>query len=152
MFLEDCRLEEKFIKITKVERLLAEIHIDYRKIVNNPQRLLLPSLWALLANIFEVATIYIVFVAFGVFLNPGALIVAYALANFAGLIAVLPGGIGAYEPLMIAILIACGVNQEIAIGGTIVYRIINMLAFTPVGLFFYWMVGKNQVIGQLTRS
>ncbi|MEJ0073751.1 MAG: hypothetical protein WDN27_06845 [Candidatus Saccharibacteria bacterium] len=38
--------------------------------------------------------------------NFGAVIIAYAVANFAGLVSVLPGGVGIYEGLMTLVLTA----------------------------------------------
>ena len=53
----------------------------------------MPLLYALLANVTEIMAIYVVYLAFGATVNPGAVILAYAIANFAGLVSVLPGGV-----------------------------------------------------------
>lgn len=70
-------------------------------------------------------------------INPGALIIAYAVANFAGLIAVLPGGVGVYEGLMTATLASAGVNKGLALSATVVFRILTMALFLPIGYFYY---------------
>lgn len=96
-----------------------------------------PFFYSMLANVTELATIYVVYIAYGQFVNPGAIIIAYAIANFAGLIAVLPGGIGVYEGLMTAVLVSAGVPAGLAISVTIMYRVINMLLSLPIGYFYY---------------
>ena len=84
----------------------------------------------------------------GVVVNPGAIILAYAVANFAGMIALLPGGIGIYEFLMVAILESSGVSRELAIAGTLVYRVVNTLLFLiPGALYYYLAINKGLVKG-----
>lgn len=127
------------INVVKIENIFAELHRDYVDMSSDIRCLKGPFIYALLTNIFELATIYVVYIAFGSFINPGALILAYAVANFAGLIAILPGGIGVYESLMVAVLSATGVPQGLAISATLVYRVINLLVFVPIGLVLYQM-------------
>jgi putative heme transporter len=111
------------IDMEKVEKTLDDLHEDY--LLLRQDRLLIKQMlgWALLINIAELLTIYLVYVAFGNLINPGALIIAYAVANFAGLIAVLPGGVGIYEGLMTAVLA--------------IYRVLCMVYFLPVGYYLY---------------
>jgi uncharacterized membrane protein YbhN (UPF0104 family) len=69
--------------------------------------------------------------------NVGAVILAYAVANFAGLISVLPAGIGIYEGLMTAVLVVTGIPVELSIPVTLMYRVINMFVQLTPGYFFY---------------
>ena len=82
-------------------------------------------------------TIYVVYIAFGSLINPGALILAYAVANFAGLVAILPGGVGIYEGLMTATMASAGVDKVLALSATVVYRVLNMLYGLPIGYYLY---------------
>lgn len=125
------------ISMDKVEATLEELHQDYTVLVRDMRLIKWLLVWALLINIAETATIYTVYVAFGELINPGALIIAYAVANFAGLIAVLPGGVGVYEGLMTATLASAGVNRGLALSATVVYRIISMALFLPIGYLYY---------------
>jgi uncharacterized protein (TIRG00374 family) len=93
--------------------------------------------WAFLLNVTEIVTVYLVYVAFGQLVNPGAVIIAYAVANFAGLIAVLPGGVGIYEGLMTATLASAGVNKGLALSATVIYRVLQMTVFLPIGYYYY---------------
>lgn len=125
------------INLKRVERVFNELHENYLLLKEKFPKLKSPFFYAMLANITELSTIYVVYIAYGEFVNPGAVIIAYALANFAGLVAVLPGGIGVYEGLMSAVLISAGVPAGLAISVTVMYRIINMSLSLPIGYFFY---------------
>ena len=89
------------------------------------------------ANITEIAALYVVYIAFGDYVNIGAVILAYAVANFAGLISVLPAGIGIYEGLMTAVLVATGIPAGLSISVTIMFRIVTMFIQLPPGYYFY---------------
>ena len=125
------------INIQKVERMMSDLHADYAVVSKDWSKLKRPLIWALMVNVTDITTAYVVYVAFGTLINPGALIVAYAIANFAGLVAILPGGVGIYEGLMTAVLSSAGVDKALALSATVVYRITNMILFLPLGYFFY---------------
>ena len=65
------------------------------------------------------------------------MIIAYAIANFAGMVSVLPGGIGIYEALMTGVLAAGGVPPAISLPVTVMYRVVNMSVQLPPGYFLY---------------
>lgn len=125
------------INLKRVEKVFNETHDNYLLLKEKFPAMKSPFFYSILANVTELATIYVVYIAYGQFVNPGAVIIAYALANFAGLIAVLPGGIGVYEGLMTAVLISAGVPAGLAISVTVMYRVINMALSLPVGYYFY---------------
>lgn len=134
------------IDITKVERVLGEMHQRYLELSKDYSQLKKPFVYAFLTNLLELTTIYLVYVAFGQAVNPGSVILAYAVANFAGLVAILPGGVGVYEGLMSAVLVATGVPEGLAISATLVYRVINLLIFVPTGFLLYQAaLNKKQV-------
>ena len=132
------------INIQKVENLFTELHENYLELRQKPKVLRGPLVHALMANIAEVLTIYVVYIAFGQWVNPGAIIIAYAIANFAGLISVLPGGVGIYEALMTAVLASAGVPAGVSIPITLTYRILNMTLQLPPGYFFYHKALREQ--------
>ncbi len=125
------------INVTRVEHLFTDLHDNYMIFKRNRRAMLGPLRYALLANFAEVLTIYVVYIAFGEWVNPGAVIIAYAVANFAGLISVLPGGVGIYEALMTAVLVSAGVPAGLSLPVTIMYRVINMSLQLPPGYYFY---------------
>ncbi len=125
------------INIQRVEEIFTELHESYLTFKDNKEALKMPLLWGLLANVAEVSAVYVVYVAFGHYVNPGAVIVAYAVASFAGVLSVLPGGVGVYETLMTLVLAAAGIPPSVSIPVTIMYRIVNTLIQIVPGYIFY---------------
>ncbi|HMS23730.1 MAG TPA: lysylphosphatidylglycerol synthase transmembrane domain-containing protein [Candidatus Saccharibacteria bacterium] len=131
------RRHPETISVQTVQDLFTDLHENYMLIRKNPKVLKRPLVSALLANIAEIITIYIVYIAFAQWVNPGAVIIAYAVANFAGVISVFPGGVGVYEFLMTGVLASAGVPAGVSLPITITYRIINMTIQLPPGYYFY---------------
>lgn len=125
------------LNLDKVDKVFAELHDQYLLLKRNANELKAPFVYATIANVTELATIYTVYLAYGKAVNPGAVIIAYAVANFAGLIAVLPGGVGVYEGLMTAVLVSAGVPAGLAISVTVMYRVLTMAIALPPGYFLY---------------
>jgi len=125
------------INIAKIESLFGDLHKDYIHVRKNWKDLRYPFFWTMVMNFTEILTIFIVYLSFAEVVNPGAIIIAYAVANVAGLVAVLPGGIGVYEGLMTGVMASAGINEALALSATVVYRIINMGLFLPIGYIFY---------------
>lgn len=125
------------INIGRARETFTELHENYMHLKRNYKELKQPLLFALLANVTEIAAIYVVYLAFGHVVNPGAIVIAYAIANFAGLVSVLPGGIGIYEALMTGVLVAGGIPAEISFPVTVMYRVVNMAVQLPPGYYLY---------------
>lgn len=125
------------INLEIAQKTFGELHDNYLIIKKNWGALRAPFLYTMVANITEIAVIYMVYIAFGEYVNIGAVILSYAVANFAGLISVLPAGIGIYEALMTAVLVATGIPASVSIPVTIMYRVINMAVQLPPGYYFY---------------
>jgi hypothetical protein len=125
------------ISIVRVQRVFEELHNNYKLIESQWKDLRWPFFWGLIANATEVASIYAVYIAFGEWVNVGAIILAYAVANVAGLISVMPGGVGIYEALMTGVLVASGVPAAVSLPVTVMYRVVSMLIQLPPGYYFY---------------
>ncbi len=125
------------INITKARLAFDDLHNNYNEFKDNYTQLKAPFWYAFLANLTEVMAVYVVFLAFGHAVNIGAVILAYAIANFAGLVSVLPGGVGIYEGLMTATLVATGVPAALSLPVIIMYRIVNTILQIPPGYVLY---------------
>jgi uncharacterized protein (TIRG00374 family) len=125
------------INVTRAKHAFTEVHETFLLFKNDWSTLKRPLIFAMLSVACEILTIYAVYVAFGQVVNIGAVIMAYAVANFAGLVSILPGGIGIYEALMTAVLSAAGIPAAISLPVTVMYRVINMVIQLPIGYFFY---------------
>lgn len=131
------------INIKGAQIAFNELHDNYKLFKERWRDLKMPFIYMLLANITEVAAVYVVYIAFGRLVNVGAVILAYAVANFAGLISVLPAGIGVYEGLMTAVLAATGISAGLSIPVTIMYRVLNMTIQLTPGYYFYQKALKS---------
>lgn len=125
------------INIAEARETFDDLHENYLLFRKDWRLLKAPFWWAFITNVTEIAAVYAVFVAFGHWVNPGAVILAYAVANFAGLISVLPGGIGVYEALMTGVLTVAGVPPSISLPVVVMYRILNTLLQIPPGYVLY---------------
>jgi len=131
------RKNKEAINVERAQTAFVELHQSYLQIKSSWRELKLPFAYMMLANLTEVLAVYVVYVAFGELVNFGAVILAYAVANFAGLISVLPAGIGIYEGLMTGVLAATGIPASLSIPVTITYRVLNMFVQLTPGYFFY---------------
>lgn len=125
------------IKIVQVKQMFNDFHDSYKMIKSNYRELKTPFLYALLADATEILAIYVVYLAFGELVNIGAVILAYGIANFAGLISVMPGGVGIYEALMTAVLASTGISPGISLPVTVMYRVLNTVLQLPPGYYLY---------------
>lgn len=125
------------ISIKRARVVFLELHENYVLVQKNFRQLIKPFNYAMLANISEIATIYTIYVAFGEKVNIGAIIIAYVVANFAGLISALPGGVGVYEALMTAVMAAVGIPAAVSIPVTIMYRVLTSVIQLVPGYILY---------------
>ena len=125
------------INIVNAGLSFEDFHSNYLLFRSRYKELKRPFWWSMVANITEIAVIYVVYVAFGTYVDVGAIILAYEVANFAGLISVLPGGTGIYEALMTIVLVAAGIPARLSLPVTIMYRVINTVLQLPPGYFLY---------------
>jgi len=119
------------------QNAFTELHENYQVYKKNWRALKYPFLHTITANLTEIAALYMVYIAFGDLVNIGAVILAYAVANFAGLISVLPAGIGIYEGLMTGVLVATGIPAGLSISVTIMFRLVTMIIQLPPGYILY---------------
>ncbi|HEX8182049.1 MAG TPA: lysylphosphatidylglycerol synthase transmembrane domain-containing protein [Candidatus Saccharimonadales bacterium] len=125
------------INVERARDAFDDLHENYLLFRTHYNELRWPAFWALMTSVTELAALYVVYIAFGEYVNVGAVILAYAVANFAGLVSVLPGGVGIYEALMTAVLSAGGVPAATSLPVTVMYRVINTLIQVPPGYYFY---------------
>ncbi len=121
----------------QLDRFVGEFHEGYAALRGDRHRWQGPLLYLFGNNITELLTIYVVFLSFGQFVNPGIVIAGYALANAVSILGVFTGGVGIFEATMIATFAALGVPFALATAVVIVYRVLNLAIFLPVGFYFY---------------
>jgi len=120
-----------------ISNFFGELHEDYLAIRKDRRILIRPFIWAIVANLADIALIWIAFWSLGFMVNPAILFVAFGAASIASAISVTPGGAGVYETIMIAFLASSNVPAEIAIAGTLIARVTLVLGTILFGYVFY---------------
>jgi uncharacterized protein (TIRG00374 family) len=133
------------INIARARQAFDDMHANYELFREHYKDLRSPFVYALIANMAEVLAVYAIYIAFGQWVNLGAIILAYAIANFAGFISVLPGGLGVYEALMTGVLVIAGVPAAVSIPVVVMYRVLNTAIQLPPGYYFYHKALKSKV-------
>ncbi len=125
------------INIQSAKNLFNEFHDNYMKLRSDMKRLR-PSFWhGFFVNLTELLSVYVIFLAFGTVPNFGVVIIAYSVANFAGLLSPLPGGAGAYEFLMVSVLTAGGIPVNIGLPVVVMFRVVALIIQIPIGAYWY---------------
>lgn len=125
------------INMDAAKLAFTDFHENYQQLKNRWREFRMPLFYALLANLTEIAALYVVYLAFGKYVNVGAVIIAYSVANFAGLVSILPGGVGIYEALMTAVMASAGIPPGVSLPVTVMYRVVNTAIQVPPGYFLY---------------
>jgi len=84
-----------------------------------------PALGAALNTVFDMLTLYFVFIAAGHRVSPEVLLAGYGLPLLLGRAPLLPGGVGIVESSMAAIYAGLGVPKDIAVVVVLIYRFIS---------------------------
>lgn len=120
-----------------VDKFFMELHEDYVELSHDKRLLLQPVLWGLLYVAMDVAMFWVTFWSFGVYVNPATILIAYHFASAAGFLIATPGGVGAYEALMVMVIVMSGVDNADALAGIILARTLILLVTIVGGYIFY---------------
>ena len=93
--------------------------------------------WATLNWLLDAASLLVFVGAFGHWVNPDGLLVAYGLANVLAVIPLTPGGLGVIEATLTTLLVGFGTQRGVAALGVVVYRLVNFWAPIPFGGLAY---------------
>lgn len=144
--------KRKVVKEEVFVEFFMGIHDDYLAIRRERKILIKPFIWAAVANILDVALIWISFWALGYTVDPALLFVAFGIASIVGAISVTPGGAGVYETVMVAFLAASGISADVAIAGTLLARVTLLAGTILFGYIFYQLTiikyGKRPALSQ----
>ena len=72
-----------------------------------------------------------------------SLLEKFILASLAGMIPLLPGGLGAVDGIMIIFYSAAGITASISAAATVIERLISFWMATIIGLLFLPMYGSS---------
>lgn len=95
------------------------------------------AVWAVANWCCDAASLWLFLAAFGVRLDPVAVLLVYALGNSAGLLPVTPGGLGLVEGFLIPGLIVYGAPATATLLGVLSWRLFEFWLPIPVGGIAY---------------
>ena len=95
------------------------------------------GLWATANWLLDAASLMVFVGAFGRWVNPDGLLVAYGLANVLAVIPFTPGGLGVIEITLTTVLVGFGAPRSVITLGVLGYRLVNFWAPIPVGGLAY---------------
>ena len=122
-----------FLEPETLPRLFARL-VARVKDLSTDRRQLGKSVFFASANwLFDVGSLFLFVGAFGRWVNPVALLIAYGVANIAAALPITPGGLGVVEATVSSILVGFGTPRTIAIWGVIGWRLVNFWLPIPVG-------------------
>lgn len=130
-------IRQKILARNRIKGFIEQLHGSLLFLRDNRDKLGKPLIYTSLMVLFDLITIYIVFLAFGQIINPGIVIAGYVIALITSLASVVTAGIGVYEAGMVATFVGLNIPFDIAFAVTIVYRIVSLWLFIPIGLIFY---------------
>lgn len=129
-----------------VEQSINSFHGGLRNIHSKKNNLVNAVFFSLLAWVFDIMTMYIVFLSLGSETHISILIIAYIISMVSGWITLfLPGGIGVVDSTMATLFILSGVPLEVALLATLLYRLASYWFNTVLGAFYLWNSLKRQI-------
>lgn len=118
-------------------RFFDGLHLELRGLLARPRRLVAPFAWSLAVNAIDAGLFWVALLAFGIAPDPAVVFVAYGVATVASMVILTPNGVGGYEVAMVGVLVAGGVDAEIAIAAVVLARVILLLGTIVFGWLFY---------------
>lgn len=126
------------ISTERIESFFERLRRNYFRFMNDKKVLSWSFLLMLIAVVLDALLVWMFFASLGYFVNPAVIYIAFAVAGLASIFMVTPGGIGAYEPIMIAFLAAAGgIGVDAAIAGTLFARASLLIITLVFGYVFY---------------
>jgi uncharacterized protein (TIRG00374 family) len=122
-----------FLRPETLPRLFSQLAARVRQLSKDRRQLGKTIFWASANWLLDAGSLLFFVAAFGRWVNPTALLVAYGLANIAGAIPITPGGLAIIEGTLSTILVGFGTPRTIAILGVIGWRLVNFWLPIPVG-------------------
>lgn len=117
--------------------LVSEFFIGKDMMLKNKYKFIAPFVYSILKSLFDILTIYFVFLAFGYNANLGVLTVGFCLATLLSYISFIPGGIGVFEFSMAGIFAGFGILFSLGFIVTLIFRGLAFWLPIPIGLWFY---------------
>lgn len=129
--------KKQVLQREQVDDFFSDFYDDFQAIRENKGLLKEPIVWGFISNIFDVLLIAVAFWALGYAVNLPILLISFGASAVGSFLVVTPGGVGAYEAVMIGVLVAGGMEADIASAGVLLARVILVLGTIICGVFAY---------------
>ncbi|MCU1452562.1 MAG: hypothetical protein JWN46_708 [Acidimicrobiales bacterium] len=116
-----------------VHKLADRLH----DLAGNPGLIRQGVLWASLNWLLDAAALWVFLRAFGAWLNPVNLVVAYGLVSVLAAIPITPGGLGLVEAVLTPTLVGFGLTKSTATIGVLAWRVAQFWLPIPLGGLSY---------------
>lgn len=136
-FLEGLAGRVPFVDAAALRQSFARLSARLAELSRHREVLLRALAWAALNWLLDAASLAVFVGAFGHWVNPDGLLVAYGLANVLAVIPLTPGGLGVVEATLTTLLVGFGTQRGVATLGVLVYRLIQFWAPIPLGGLAY---------------
>ncbi|MGH8920825.1 MAG: lysylphosphatidylglycerol synthase transmembrane domain-containing protein, partial [Actinomycetes bacterium] len=120
-----------------LQRLFEQTATRLGEVLGDRRRIGRATLWASLNWLLDAASLWVFVGAFGHWVNPDGLLVAYGLANVLAAIPLTPGGLGVVEATLTSALVGFNTTRAVALLGVVAYRLVNFWIPIPVGGLAY---------------
>jgi uncharacterized protein (TIRG00374 family) len=121
----------------KVGEAIEELSERMRELMHSPRRMLWISLWSMGNWVFDLLSLWAALKAFGASANLVVLTVAFCVSQVAASIPISPAGLGVVESALVPLLAAFGIATDVAVLGTLLWRLFNYWLPFPLGLAAY---------------
>lgn len=127
----------------KIHGVIAGFQDTMKMVISNKNVLYYALPLSFIIWIFEIVRVYFVFLAFGAVVSPVVIGEVFILACLAGMIPLLPGGLGAVDGIMIIFYSAAGISASISAAATVIERLISFWMATILGMVILPYYGSS---------
>ena len=127
----------------KIHGIIGGFQDTMKMVISNKKVLYYALPLSFVIWIFEIVRVYLVFLAFGANVNLVVIGEVFILASLAGMIPLLPGGLGAVDGIMIIFYSAAGITASISAAATVIERLISFWMATIIGMVILPYYGSS---------
>ena len=127
----------------KIHGVISGFQDTMKMVISNKKVLYFALPLSFVIWIFEIVRVYFVFLAFGAVVSPVVIGEVFILACLAGMIPLLPGGLGAVDGIMIIFYSAAGITASISAAATVIERLISFWMTTILGMVILPYYGSS---------
>jgi uncharacterized protein (TIRG00374 family) len=135
--LERAAGQVPFVDGATLRRFFEEVATRLREVGGNRTVLIWAIVWSTANWLLDAGSLAVFVGAFGHWVDPDGILVAYGLANVLAAIPITPGGLGVVEATLTSVLVGFGTPPGVATLGVIVYRLVNFWLPIPLGGIAY---------------